>query len=330
MDGYNPLISIVLPVYNVEKYVAEALQSLLAQSYQNLQIIVINDGSTDNSENIIQTFTDPRIEIYKKENGGLSSARNEGIRHATGEYLCFIDSDDIIHPQFIEILVKTALETNAQLVRIGLENFYKNNPTYEKLDIKNSATYTVIKSTAEAVYDLYNKETLVATTCAVTKLYARSIYKNIHFPENKLHEDVAVALSVVLEAKKIAEVKQNLYFYRHNPNSIMHTPSWKHTDGIDFYETHYAQLNKIQHPAARTALLCAFKTALQCACDYAANPTTAKDTRYKPLLKRLHNLALKCTLNNLNIQDKLTVLTCRVSPKLTVKIYGLLLQLKKN
>ena len=100
----NPLITIIVPAYNVEKYIDRCINSIINQSYQNLQVIIVNDGSTDNTWEKCQRYEDKRIEIYKKENGGLSDARNYGLKFAKGEYVAFVDSDDWIDTSMISIL----------------------------------------------------------------------------------------------------------------------------------------------------------------------------------------------------------------------------------
>ena len=111
-------ISVIIPIYNVEKYLSRCLESVINQTYKNLEIILVNDGSTDNSSKIIQQYYDPRIKIINKINGGLSSARNAGLKICTGDYITFVDSDDWIELDMIEFMTKQVCNTNCDLVVI--------------------------------------------------------------------------------------------------------------------------------------------------------------------------------------------------------------------
>ena len=118
----TPLVTIIVPVYNSEKYLEQCIQNLLNQTYHNLQIILVNDGSTDHSLDICKRITDKRVEVYTKQNGGASSARNLGLTHRKGEYVLFVDSDDYLKDNAVEILVSTADSNNADCVYFEAEN----------------------------------------------------------------------------------------------------------------------------------------------------------------------------------------------------------------
>lgn len=327
MSENQPLITVVIPVYNVEKVLRDCLESVLRQTYKNLQVIVVNDGATDASAEVLDTFTnDSRIEIYTKENGGLSSARNFGLTYAKGDFLAFVDSDDVLHPQYLEILYHILSHSGATMSRIGIQRFSKKIPQIDsfslaKIDIK-------MRSQNAAISDLYDKNSLVSATVAWTKLYPRSIYKNIHFPIGRLHEDVAIALDVILQCESVAVADLPLYYYRQNPSSIMNTPNWKHIDGIDFYEEHAERLSLISSPKANYAYLAAFKTAMQCASDFSEISSNKKDYRYKKLLTKIQLLAQKLQINGIRCIDIPFVLLARISPKTTITAYKSLLKLK--
>ena len=135
-------ISVIIPIYNVEDYLPQCLDSVIHQTHENLEIILVNDGSTDSCTKICDEYAakDNRIKIINQENGGLSVARNTGIRTATGDYIAFIDSDDWIVPNFCEILLITALENNAEMVECGFTKFENGN----EIKIKNEASEKII------------------------------------------------------------------------------------------------------------------------------------------------------------------------------------------
>ena len=122
------LVSVIIPVYNVEKYLKECLESVLAQTYRNLEIIVVNDGSTDNSSQICHEFKDPRLILIDKKNGGLSDARNKGVEVSNGKYIIFVDSDDVIHPQLVEELLGNLLTYEGDISGCSFLKFEDNNP----------------------------------------------------------------------------------------------------------------------------------------------------------------------------------------------------------
>lgn len=323
----EPLVSVVIPVYNVEKYLRICLDSVLAQSYKNLQVIVVNDGSPDGSLAIAESYTDPRLEVVSKPNGGLSSARNFGLSRAQGDYLCFVDSDDSLHPDFVRLLMEGISKPQADLAVCGLARF-SDDSELSIMNQPNQETNWRLYSQKEAITQLYGGVLLQQLTVAVSKLYPRRIYKNLHFPEGRLHEDVAVALPVLLQAQRLALTCAPLYHYRCNESSIMTIPSWKHRDGIDFYEEHYRLLSDLQLPQAKLALLAAFKAGINCLVEYSADSSYCQDPRYRSLQKRVQKLARRIPLRGLRKIDVATVVTARINITVATFIYGIALRLK--
>lgn len=211
-------VSIVIPVYNIQNYIRDCLVSVINQTYKNIEIIIVNDGSTDDSRNICLEFKDKdrRIKLFDKKNGGLSDARNYGIKKSTGDMIFLLDGDDIISDECIEKLVKT-YET-------------------QKVDIVTSK-YTKIKTTIRPFNNiksdchLYSKEEALkellyqsgCTTSAWGKLYARRLFSDISYPKGKLHEDLPVTYKLFYKADKIAMLDDELYGYRIRPGSITNT-----------------------------------------------------------------------------------------------------------
>lgn len=323
----EPLVSVVIPVYNVEKYLRTCLDSVLAQSYKNMQVIVVNDGSPDGSLAIAESYADPRLEVVSKPNGGLSSARNFGLARAQGDYLCFVDSDDSLHPDFVRLLMEGISKLQADLAVCGLARFSKDSELYSMSQPAQEENWRLY-SQNEAITQLYGGLLLQQLTVAVSKLYPRRIYKNLHFPEGRLHEDVAVALPVLLQSERVALTRAPLYHYRCNESSIMATPSWKHRDGIDFYEEHYRLLSDLHLPQAKLALLAAFKAGINCLTEYSANPSYRRDPRYRSLQKRVQKLARRIPLKGLRKIDAATVVTTRINIAVATFIYGIALRLK--
>lgn len=180
----KPLISIIIPVYGVEKYIAQCLESVISQTYKNLEIIVVNDGTKDRSAEIAKDYAakDSRIKVYDFKNGGLSVARNRGLEIATGDYISYIDSDDWLDKKMYETLLDAAMKNDADMVKCGI--IETNGITEEKLafsDIK------IISNEQNRAFENYFNGML--WTLAWNGLYKKELAKKVKFPDNVVHED---------------------------------------------------------------------------------------------------------------------------------------------
>lgn len=213
-DKSKPLVSIIVPVYKVEKYLRNCLDSILAQSYPHWEAILVDDGSPDSCPLIIDEYAtrDARMRAVHRKNGGLSAARNSGLRTVRGEFITFLDSDDFLHKDYLKILVETAISQNADIVQCdfirGLETVFPK--------LGNSADAQV------AVYDRRSVFTsFVAKVIVCCKLYRRNILDGIEFPEGRVNEDDCTNWRLYYNAEKIAVINRKLYYYTENPNSTM-------------------------------------------------------------------------------------------------------------
>ena len=194
------LISIIVPVYNVEKYFDECVKSILNQSYKNIEIILVNDGSTDNSGNLCDNYAtiDPRIKVIHKENGGLSDARNFGMKNANGEYFSFIDSDDYIDKYFIENLYN-ALISQGDDCKISMCRFTRNIN-----DFSNDKSIANKVDSNEVLKDiLYQNDDSLYSVAAWNKLYHKTVFNSIIFPKGFINEDMFVICEVLSETKSV-------------------------------------------------------------------------------------------------------------------------------
>lgn len=207
-------ISVVVPVYNVEKYLSECLESIIAQSYKNLEIILVNDGSSDNSGNICDKYSekDTRIRVIHKKNCGLSDARNTGIEYATGDYITFVDSDDFIDRQYIDILIKNMVTYNADISCCDYIRTTKRNYDFH---IKKVGESTLLES--EDGIKFYLKKEIVS---AWGKVYKKEIFSILRFPSGKINEDISTIFKAFINAKKIVYINNKLYYYYQNNNGI--------------------------------------------------------------------------------------------------------------
>ncbi|SCY73125.1 glycosyltransferase [Butyrivibrio sp. INlla14] len=209
------LISVIVPIYNIESYVDKCIRSIINQTYLNLQIILVDDGSTDKSGIICDSYAelDNRIQVIHKANGGLSDARNYGMDVASGDYVAFVDGDDHIHPQMYEIMHNHIIVDDADVVTCWFEQFDE-----EKFGgpIEKDSISVEVLSGAEAIIDIERPHVV-----AWNKLYKRSILKDIKYPVGKLHEDEFVVHKIFHKCKRIAVLDVPLYFYSIRQGSIV-------------------------------------------------------------------------------------------------------------
>ena len=210
-------VSIIVPVYNVEKYLDECMKSILGQTYSNLEVVLIDDGSTDSSGNMCDNYKaqDDRIIVIHKPNGGLSSARNAGMDIATGDYLIFVDSDDIISLNMVSEMVKKADETGAQIVSSLMTE------EREMLDKGQIGKVSVFDSHG-ALRCIFSDDTIL--TSASGKMYSSELWKDIRFPTDKIFEDFATIYKVIKKSSKTVAFEDWQYFYRPNPSGITGSP----------------------------------------------------------------------------------------------------------
>ena len=232
----NEIVSIVVPIYNVEKYLKKCIESILIQSYKNIQIILVDDGSTDNSSIICDEYAkkDERIYVVHKPNGGLSDARNVGLEKVIGAYFCFIDGDDYIHKDYIKEMLFCAKKYNADLTICDFCRVFGNKKIKER------------RKGSVKIYDknlpnlLYTKLKFVGGV-AWNKLYKSIVYKNnLKYPIKKFHEDDFVAPYVFYLAKKVVYLKKVLYYYNIRQDSITNNLKYKREDA---YEAQISRLN---------------------------------------------------------------------------------------
>ena len=211
------LITIIVPVYNAKKYLHDCIESILSQTYHNLEIILIDDGSTDGSEKFVDDYakSDKRIKVVHQKNMGLSSARNTGLKHATGKYITFVDSDDRIEPNMIENLFNALIDSQADIAICSFKEIYPNGKTRGFSHNYPKQVFT----TEQALANMLQENGFMVS--ATMKLFPTNYFKGIKFPVDKLHEDVGTTYKLIMEAKKIVFIPNEYYVYVHHNNSII-------------------------------------------------------------------------------------------------------------
>ena len=228
MEG--KLISVIVPVYKVEKYLDRCVESIVNQTYKNLEIILVNDGSPDNCPKMCDDWTskDLRIKVLHKENGGISSARNLGLRHATGEYVAFVDSDDYVDITMFEKLMKSAIENKSDIVICGFKNAYEDGG-FEDIIEKNltqltneNFLYYYTISNAQKVNNQTITDAISPSACRT--LYSKDTIRDVWFEEDvKYGEDLLFNGGVFSKPIKVSAVEECLYFYFQRKGSAVHS-----------------------------------------------------------------------------------------------------------
>ncbi len=256
MNLDNPLISVIVPIYNVELYLSRCIESIINQSYFNLEIILIDDGSTDNCLKICEEYQkkDKRIKIIHKKNGGLSDARNAGLDIMKGDYVTCIDSDDFVSKYFLENLLSALKKSNCQISTSWFVNYYENDPIPNQKKISNQDINVYSK---EEFYEklLYQDGVEVS---AWGKLYKSSLFKDVRYPVGKLYEDIPTTYLLIEKVDNIAVIPNIDYFYFQRRDSIAKSNfSIKKMDAIN----HMSQFKNFiisNYPQLEQAAICRY------------------------------------------------------------------------
>lgn len=231
------LITVIVPVFNVEKYLSRCIESIIKQTYSNLEIILVNDGSTDNSSNICDNYAklDDRLKVIHKKNGGLSEARNFGIRVAQGEYIAFVDSDDYIEENMYELLHNEIVNCQADIAVCG--RWVENGEEKKELYTLNDK---MIMSSIQALKYYFKRKIIDPSAC--DKLFKRELFNNVEFPIGKIHEDIFVMDNILAKCNKIIHIGLPLYHYISRNDSITKKKISK--KNLDFIIAHNEIFNR--------------------------------------------------------------------------------------
>ncbi len=214
------MISVIVPVYNVEKYLSRCIDSILNQTYTDYELILVDDGSTDNSGKICDDYAEKKsnIKVIHQKNGGLSSARNTGTDNSKGSYITFIDSDDLVSNTYLETLFELLKKYDADISCCDFSFFYDES---EIVNEQNNILEKCLDGETALEEMLYGKMH-GSSACAI--LMKRSIAETYKFPIGKFHEDDFVTFSYYGAAKKVAVTSEKMYYYFQRAVSIMHRP----------------------------------------------------------------------------------------------------------
>lgn len=217
----KPLISVIVPVYNVEKYLHRCIDSLLGQTYPNLEIVLVDDGSPDHCGKICDEYAkkNKNIKVLHQKNQGLSAARNNGVKISSGEYISFVDSDDFMPMNSISHLYEALKKDQASLA-VGNMMFVFEGDMVDELQVNAGELRTACYNTEEALWRMcYGKGFGVSSWA---KLYSRNLVVENPYPVGMLYEDLALTYKIVAQCEKVVELKEIVYFYFQRENSIVH------------------------------------------------------------------------------------------------------------
>lgn len=243
----KPEISIIVPIYKVEEYLIRCIDSILAQTFTNFELILVDDGSPDNCGKICDEYAkkDERIKVIHKENGGLSSARNAGIKVATGDFIGFVDSDDYINKEMYLKLYELCKSTNSQ---IGICNFQREINGI--LEVVNHDLVVKVLDNVEAMKELFRGVLYRFSAC--NKIFHKSCFKGVTFPEGRIHEDLATMYKLFNNSEKSVYINYSGYVYvkrensiltsKYNPNRLQAFESWEEI--LKFMMEKYPQLKE--------------------------------------------------------------------------------------
>lgn len=247
-------IGIIVPVYNVALYIEKCIQGIVKQTYTNWEMLLIDDGSTDGSKQILEKYAlrDKRIQVIYKENGGSASARNLGISLINAEYMVFIDADDYVHPQYLELLYQTMQQYKTDIVQCGYlatdsRNIKMENETLEFVGEYSNLQYLEL---------FCKKSSYLRTAVLWNKMYRTRLFDGLEFPEKKGIDDEYLICQIIYRAKSVTEINNTLYYYFLSENSQMRSkPSIKSIDKVDAIETQMKFMEAIQQDKLRRMLL---------------------------------------------------------------------------
>lgn len=245
----SPKISIVVPIYNVENFLPFCLDSIIQQTYKNLEIILVDDGSTDSSLKICNEYAsrDKRIQIIHQENHGLSYSRNKGIEIASSEYISFIDADDIIAPDFCEHLLHLLISNDADIAECKFIKINESDLPNYTFPISSDSAFLVLNS-IESLNRIHNDNLDICVNSVVVwnKLYKIKLFDDIRYPVGKIHEDEYTTYKLFYKAQKIISSNKQLYGYVQRKSSIMNKPfSLSRLDALEPYDNYMTFFKKI-------------------------------------------------------------------------------------
>ena len=317
----EPLISVIVPVYNVERYLDQCLESIVAQSYRHLEILVVDDGSTDGSGAMCDHWADrdERISVIHQANGGLSSARNSALDIMSGELVMMVDSDDVLHPECTATLHAAMQQEDASMVVGDYTCFTDGQPQWSSSLQSQPAKHRYNQQ--ESLLAVLYQQGL--THSAWGRLYRAELFDGIRYPVGKYYEDFAIIYPLLKKCDTVVKIDCSIYGYRQRKNSILDTFSSKRADILDIgeqLEQYMLQQDAQYCDAARSRLLSAyFNILLLSHQDKTTDHQALKDRCWKGIKRLRYN----CLIDpNVRTKNKMGILTSYLGRRFLCNIVG--------
>lgn len=320
----NNLISVIVPIYNVEKYLPKCIDSIINQTYQNLEIILVDDGSPDNCGKICDDYAkkDKRIKVIHKENGGVSDARNVGLKLAKGEYIAFVDPDDVLSYEMYKKLLQGAIKNDADIIQCNYCFLFE---TGHIENLKRKQESKTIEGALEAKRAIIKGN---ISNSVATKLFKKSLLENIWFnTELKIAEDRLFVYECCCKALKIVLIEDVLYYYYQRENSVIHELDIEHFENDllvtkIFMKSNMREKDILKHLEARTVKQCVVYV-----CQI------IRTGKFKNRLSDIRNELIKCkkqifSSKKLTLKVKVYALGIILTPKIFYKLYKEFLKCK--
>lgn len=311
-----PVISVIVPVYKVEKYLKKCVDSILNQTFADFELWLVDDGSPDNCPQMCDEYAeqDSRIKVIHKENGGLSDARNAALDCITGEYVCFVDSDDYITDDALETLYSALIRNNADIAVGNMISFDENG---QEKDFYFPVTEETVLENSEILMTMNQP-------CAQNRLYKAEIFKKLRYPVGRLYEDVFLWHKVLAQVDKIVLTGKVDYYYLVRAGSIMHAEyDIRFTDIIDAIKERYEWLDSIgQKKLANEARLFVYSR-VAVAHAHLDSSNTAHKKRLEEITQ-IYNECYKVLMNDksIGVNQKFRLWLLKVFPKLHTDLFG--------
>lgn len=311
----NPLISVIVPIYNVEGYLEESVKSVLDQSYNNIEILLINDGSTDKSKEVCMKLMahEKKIRYYEKRNSGLSDTRNVGLEKVRGEYISFVDSDDLLAPNAVRTLYELCKKYNTEIAVGKISHFVDGKrPSYKTQTREN------VFEKDEAICDFLCQREISTSACG--KIYKASVLKDVRFKSGILYEDNLFLSDVLNRVQKVVYTDEECYGYRHRANSIT-TKHFSEKD-LDIIDIGNELVRRYEYKSSELSLAVHTYQVTNCLRVYLTAPEDEKfrnDINYCREYIELHK---KEILKNTKARNKLKIalLIMRLPRKMVIRV----------
>ena len=302
------LISVIIPIYNAEKYLEACIAAIGGQSYENFELLLIDDGSTDRSPEICDRAAreDARIRVIHKKNGGSASARNVGLKEVKGSYLAFVDADDVISPDYLKVLHDCAVSGHADLVQCGFQSV---QPGEAVLFPDNNGAETKKYSNIQLLQDFCSKKTYLSVAVLWNKLYKKDLWLGLTFPEGKGIDDEFLVCQVVYRAETVLVTDAVLYSYYLSPNSQMRSkPSLKKLDNQYALEQQLAFFREIGHMELYNALLYRYYSVISGSYFFLKEYFPEEKARLQELKKKKKGILKTMTIREIPLSDRCLLL----------------------